>query len=124
MSALSREIGSRGRADAVVADDTPQRLPQLAESEHSAAPDSVPPESPETNTSDAAVVQAWSVADIHSWLRDVMQVPDVADSASAEEIDGATALQLDKGDWKELGCAGLKAAKVMGALAKLEAGAH
>ena len=36
------------------------------------------------------------------------------------EID--TALQLDKGDWKELGCAGLKAAKVMGALAKLEAG--
>ena len=46
----------------------------------------------------------------------------MADSASAEEIDGATALQLDKGDWKELGCAGLKAAKVMGALAKLEAG--
>ena len=37
--------------------------------------------------------------------------------------DGATALQLDKGDWKELGCAGLKAAKVMGALVKLEAGA-
>ena len=46
----------------------------------------------------------------------------MADSASTEEIGGATALQLDKGDWKELGCAGLKAAKVMGALAKLEVG--
>ena len=53
----------------------------------------------------------------------VLATPDVADAASAEEIDGATALQLDKGDWKELGCAGLKAAKVMGALVKLEAGA-
>ena len=122
MSALSREIGSRGRADAVVADDAPEPSPQPAESEDVAAPDAVPDKSPEPTTGDAAGVQAWSPADVHSWLRDVMQIPDVADAASAEEIDGATALQLDKGDWKELGCAGLKAAKVMGALAKLEAG--
>ena len=121
MSALSREIGSRGRADTAVAAGAPEPSPQPAEPEDVAAPDVVPSEPPEP-TGDAPGVQAWSVADVHSWLRDVMQIPDVADAASAEEIDGATALQLDKGDWKELGCAGLKAAKVMGALAKLEVG--
>ena len=86
------------------------------------APDAVLSDSPQPNAGGAAELQAWSAADVHSWLRDVMQIPDVADAASAEEIDGATALQLDKGDWKELGCAGLQAAKVMGALAKLAAG--
>ena len=122
MSALCREIGCRGRADAVVADDAPEPSSQLAEPEDVAAPDAMSSKPRDSGSGDATGVQAWSVADVHSWLRDVMQIPDVADATSAEEIDGATAQQLDKGDWKELGCAGLKAAKVMGALAKLEAG--
>ena len=35
-----------------------------------------------------------------------MQLADVADAAVEEKVDGATALVMDKDDWKELGAGG------------------
>ena len=47
-----------------------------------------------------------------------MGLPDVA--AAAGEVDGSTAIEMDKDDWKELGASGIKAAKIVGQLKKLQ----
>ena len=53
------------------------------------------------------------------WLRDVMKLEDIAKAATEEEVDGATALEMLRDDWMELGAPGLKAAKVVAQLKKL-----
>ena len=43
----------------------------------------------------------------------------MADKAAEEGVDGATALVMDKDDWKELGASGVKASKIIAQLGKL-----
>ena len=44
---------------------------------------------------------------------------EVAAGAEAAEIDCATAVEMDKEDWKELGATGVQSAKIVGVLKKL-----
>jgi len=118
MGALSRELGSRGHADAVVTPDDsaaedaeveicqpqPARAATAAISLASAAP---------------SHLRDWSSEELGSWLSDAMNLPSLADAAMAEGVDGATAGAMQNADWKELGASGLQAAKVVGALAKM-----
>ena len=48
-----------------------------------------------------------------------MKFEDVAQVATEQGVDGATATEMDKDDWKELGVSGFKAAKVVAQLKKL-----
>jgi hypothetical protein len=48
-----------------------------------------------------------------------MKMPAVGAAAEAEDVDGATAAEMDKADWAELGASGIKAAKIVGALKKM-----
>jgi hypothetical protein len=48
-----------------------------------------------------------------------MKLEDIAKAATEEEVDGATALEMLRDDWMELGAPGLKAAKVVAQLKKL-----
>ena len=118
MGALSRELGSRGHADAVVTPDD------------SAAEDAEveicqpPPARATTATISLASaapshLRDWSSQELGSWLSDAMNLPSLADAAMAEAVDGATAGAMQNADWKELGASGLQAAKVVGALAKM-----
>ena len=52
-------------------------------------------------------------------LRDALKFEDVAQVATEQGVDGATATEMDKDDWKELGVSGFKAAKVVAQLKKL-----
>ena len=129
MDALARELGSRGRADAVVAAAAGQR-----QSSDVAAPctqeEALPPEpapepdatalaSPPSRSQSSPAVLDWSVAELRTWLAEAMQQPAVADAAAEEEVDGATALVMGKEEWKELGVSGIKAAKIVAQLTKL-----
>ena len=75
-------------------------------------PEGVPP----TQSSD---VNSWSEEQLVAWLRDVQKLGDVADKAAEEGVDGATAMIMDKDDWKELGASGVKASKIVAQLGKL-----
>lgn len=63
--------------------------------------------------------QKWKAARAERWLAKEMGLPDVA-AAAAGEVDGSTAIEMDKDDWKELGASGIKAAKIVGQLKKLQ----
>jgi hypothetical protein len=56
---------------------------------------------------------------VRAWLASELGLEEVAAGAEAAEIDGATALEMDKEDWKELGATGIQSAKIVGALKKL-----
>jgi len=56
---------------------------------------------------------------VRAWLASELRLEEVAVGAQAAEIDGATALEMDKEDWKELGATGIQSAKIVGALKKL-----
>ena len=43
----------------------------------------------------------------------------MADAALEEGVDGATAVEMDKEGWKELGASAVKAAKIVAQLKKL-----
>ena len=64
-------------------------------------------------------VQSWSEEQVATWLRDVLKLGVVADAALEEEVDGATALEMDKEGWKELGASAVKSAKIVAQLKKL-----
>jgi len=121
MDALSRDIGSRGRADAVVPDgsvpaDVTRHTPITAQSSVSVIGNPAAPA-----FASNVVLCDWTVADVHRWLSEVMKLASVADAAQGEEVDGAVACAMSNEDWKELGAAGLKAAKLVAALTKLRA---
>ena len=42
----------------------------------------------------------------------------VAERVAADRVDGAMAAEMDKNDWKQLGCSGLQSARVVSALKK------
>jgi hypothetical protein len=48
-------------------------------------------------------VSEWSEAELAGWLRDEMGLPEVAEEALREEVDGGTAMEMDIDDWRELG---------------------
>ena len=48
-----------------------------------------------------------------------MQVPAIV-AMAADEVDGAMAIEMGKDEWKELGASGLKAAKIVSELEKLQ----
>lgn len=75
-------------------------------------PEGVPP-------AQSSGVNTWSKEQLVAWLRDVQKLGDVADKAAEEGVDGATALVMDKDDWKELGASGVKASKIIAQLGKL-----
>ena len=60
--------------------------------------------------------------DVAAWLRDKMKMSHVADAAISEEVDGVTAKEMDKPEWKELGASGVQAAKIVGRLKLLMVG--
>ena len=95
--------------------------------EQHATPEPEPEPEPAAAPSDAAPAQQqlqdWSVAQIVSWIAETMKLPAVAEAAAQEEVDGATAIEMGKEEWKELGSSGVKAAKLVGALKKLAAAA-
>jgi hypothetical protein len=45
--------------------------------------------------------------------------PAIARRSGGGSIDGATAVEMDKDDWKELGATGVQAARMVGAVKKL-----
>ena len=61
----------------------------------------------------------WTVSQLTVWVHEEMGLPAVADAAAEEEVDGATAMEMDKEDWKELGSTGVQAAKLVATLKKL-----
>ena len=54
-----------------------------------------------------------------SWATDALQLPQISEVITEAGIDGATALEMERDDWKELGATGLQCAKVLGGLKKL-----
>ena len=66
-------------------------------------------------------MQHWSEARLVEWLRDDMKLGDLATAAAEEGVDGKTALEMDKEDWKDLGASGIKASKVIANLKSLSA---
>ena len=98
-------------------DDEPEPEPENEpEPEHEAQPPGPPEGVPPTA---AAGVHGWSEQQVAAWLRDVMQLADVADAAVEEKVDGATALVMVREDWKELGASGVKASRIVAQLGKL-----
>lgn len=63
-------------------------------------------------------VQNWSKQQVATWLRDALKLESVADMALAAEVDGPTAVEMDKEGWKELGASAVQAAKIVAQLKK------
>ena len=76
-------------------------------------PEASPPSSPPN-------LRNWTTAHVVAWLTAAMQLPDVAAAATSEGVDGGMAIELGKDEWKELGATGLKAAKIVSELKKLQ----
>ena len=83
-------------------------------------PEPVPPVPPEGVPPTAASgIHDWTEHQVAAWLRDVIELGDVAEVVVEERVDGATALVMDKDDWKELGASGVKASRIIAQLGKL-----
>ena len=80
-----------------------------------------PPPQLQPNPTTPAINDAssWGVAQFAEWLRSEMKLQGVADAAVDEGVDGMTALEMEKSDWKELGASGIQAAKIVANLKKL-----
>ena len=88
-------------------------------------PEGVPPEpepepvpDPEPQ-SPVPTVMAWDAAALAAWATNALQLPKVGETIVEAGVDGATALEMLREDWKELGASGLQCAKIMGGLKKL-----
>ena len=98
-------------------DDEPEPEPENEpEPEHEAQPPGPPEGVPPTA---ASGVQDWGDQQVAAWLRDVLKFEDVAQVVTAHGVDGATATEMIRDDWVELGVSGFKAAKIVGQLKKL-----
>eukprot|EP01051_Picozoa_sp_SAG22_P003682 SAG22_NODE_182_length_16036_cov_13.692226_5_plen_1698_part_00 len=75
--------------------------------------------SAESDTSDTPKPLAeWSAADIEEWIANTLSLPEVA-ATLAGEVDGGTAIEMIREDWKELGATGVKASKIVSQIKKL-----
>ena len=54
-----------------------------------------------------------------AWLTVEMTMPAIAAAVAGGDVDGATAIEMDKDDWKELRATGVTASKIVGRLKKL-----
>jgi hypothetical protein len=60
----------------------------------------------------------WSTDELCRWLDGTMNLGAISAAAKEEEVDGATAVEMDNDAWKELGATALKAAKIVASLKK------
>ena len=67
----------------------------------------------------AGTVAYRDVSALSTWLTRNLGLSAVAAEAQGVEIDGATALEMDKEDWQELGATRIQSAKIVGNLKKL-----
>ncbi len=63
---------------------------------------------------------AWDCAKVAAWLRDTLQLLDVAEAVAVAGVDGKSMLAMDKSAWKQLGASGLQSAKIAGEISKLK----
>ena len=75
-------------------------------------------EQPAAATKSRRGLALWSVKELEKWLASSMGLRGVAARVSADRVDGAMAAEMDKNDWKQLGCSGLQSARVVSALKK------
>ena len=63
----------------------------------------------------------WNVDALAAWLTAEMKQPEVAAEAVKQQVDGATAVEMDLDMWRELGAEGLAPARLKAGLAKKQA---
>ena len=63
----------------------------------------------------------WDVDALAAWLTAEMKQPEVAAEAVKQQVDGATAVEMDLDMWRELGAEGLAPARLKAGLAKKQA---
>ena len=76
------------------------------------------PDAPAPRAAASGAVDTWDAAAVAAWLTDEIGVPAVAEAAAAAEVDGATAVEMDKEDWKELGATGVQGARIVAEVKK------
>lgn len=54
----------------------------------------------------------WSTEAVSTWLRERLELPEVATAALQEAVDGSLALEMDSSMWRHLGAEGLTPAKI------------
>ena len=94
--------------------DEPEPEP---ETEPETEPEPTPPQGVPPTASSG--VEGWTEQQVAAWLRDALKLGAVADAALEEGVDGATAVEMDKEGWKELGASAVKAARIVAQLKKL-----
>jgi hypothetical protein len=82
-----------------------------------------PESEPEPEPEDAFLAQpiaTWDVVAVRAWMTRVLDMPEeLGAAAEGALVDGSTAVEMDKDDWKELGATGIQAARMVGAVKKL-----
>eukprot|EP01050_Picozoa_sp_SAG11_P019862 SAG11_NODE_3234_length_2594_cov_1.802405_1_plen_248_part_00 len=76
-------------------------------------------EEPEPEPEAPLPLSQWTAERVEAWLSTVLALPAVAVAAGSGGVDGSTAIEADKDDWKELGATGMQASKIVGAIKKL-----
>ena len=88
------------------------------DTKHAAGTKAAQPKSGTTQVSQHGCLTEWTAAKLEGWLVE-MGMHAVAASSLQIGVDGATAAEMDKSDWKELGATGVSAAMIIGRLKKL-----
>ena len=70
-----------------------------------------------------AALDLWSVAELQKYVGQVLGLPKLAAEIQVLNIDGAMAVEMSKGEWKEMGATGLEGARIVSALKKFSRGA-
>ncbi len=60
----------------------------------------------------------WSVKELEKYVRSVLGLAAVAGEINRQRVDGAMAVEMSKGEWKDMGATGLEAARIVSALKK------
>ena len=76
-------------------------------------------EQPQAATMQHQSLEAWDVAAVSDWINSDMGLAEVADAVTQHGVDGATAAEMLREDWKEVGASGLESAKLTAAVKKL-----
>ena len=60
----------------------------------------------------------WNVGAVQRWLTTNLGLPEIGQNAAIQGVDGATAIEMEKADWRELGASGVQSSRIMGGLKK------